>query len=168
MRIDGLNDLMKDLLLFARPPQPKPAPVDIGSLVKSTASLLSADPALANVAVEINGSAPPVIADAELLKIVFVNLLMNAAHAMEGQGVIRVSVAPADGSCQVVFQDTGPGIPLDVRNRIFMPFFTTKSRGTGLGLPTAKQIVEAHAGRINIDCPPSGGTTVTVQLPTGR
>jgi two-component system sensor histidine kinase AtoS len=96
---------------------------------------------------------------------VFVNLLMNAAHAMDGQGVIRVSVMPADQVCHVVVQDSGPGIPPDVRERIFTPFFTTKSRGTGLGLPTAKRIVEAHSGQIEIDCPPGGGTTVTVQLP---
>jgi two-component system sensor kinase FixL len=164
-RIDGLNDLMKDLLLFARPPQPKPAPLDLESLIHATASLLTEDPALANVGVEIEGSAPVVLGDADLLKIVFVNLLMNAAHAMEGQGVIRVSVTRAGGACRVEVQDSGPGIPPDVRERIFTPFFTTKSRGTGLGLPTAKRIIEAHTGRIDIDCPPGGGTTVTVQLP---
>jgi PAS domain S-box-containing protein len=164
-RIDGLNDLMKDLLLFARPPQPRPAPIDISNLVKSTANLLTEDPSLATVGVEVEGTAQPVMADAELLKIVFVNLLMNAAHAMEGQGVIRISVVPADQVCHVVVQDSGPGIPPDVRERIFTPFFTTKSRGTGLGLPTAKRIVEAHAGHIEIDCPPGGGTMVTVQLP---
>jgi PAS domain S-box-containing protein len=164
-RIDGLNNLMKDLLLFARPPQPRPAPVDISNLVRSTAALLTEDPSLATVGVEVEGTAQPVMADAELLKIVFVNLLMNAAHAMEGHGVIRVSVVPADQVCHVVVQDSGPGIPPDVRERIFAPFFTTKSRGTGLGLPTAKRIVEAHAGQIEIDCPPGGGTTVTVQLP---
>jgi two-component system sensor kinase FixL len=164
-RIDGLNDLMKDLLLFARPPQPKPAPLDLESLIHSTASLLTEDPALANVGVEIEGSALVVLGDADLLKIVFVNLLMNAAHAMEGHGVIRVSVTRAGGACRVEVQDSGPGIPPDVRERIFTPFFTTKSRGTGLGLPTAKRIIEAHTGRIDIDCPSGGGTTVTVQLP---
>jgi PAS domain S-box-containing protein len=164
-RIDGLNDLMKDLLLFARPPQPKPAPVDLESLVKTTASLLTEEPALANVGVEIEGSAPLVMGDAELLKIVFVNLLMNAAHAMEGHGVIRVSVTRADRACRIEVQDSGPGIAPDVRERIFTPFFTTKSRGTGFGLPTAKRIIEAHTGRIDIDCTPGGGTTVTVQLP---
>jgi signal transduction histidine kinase len=66
----------------------------------------------------------------------------------------------------VRFSDSGPGIPADVRARIFTPFFTTKSRGSGLGLPTAKRLVEAHHGTIDVDCPPAGGTTVTVRLPT--
>jgi two-component system sensor kinase FixL len=164
-RIDGLNELMKDLLLFARPPQPRPAPLDVAAVISSTVTLLAADPALNSVRVEIAGSAPPVRADAELLKIAFVNVLVNGAHAMHGQGVIRVSVRSVDSRCEIVFQDSGPGIPPDIRERIFTPFFTTKSRGTGLGLPTAKRLIEAHAGTIDIQCPPGGGTIVTVQLP---
>lgn len=91
---------------------------------------------------------------------------MNGAHAMQGQGVIRVSVSAVDSRCQIAFQDGGSGIPPDIREKVFAPFFTTKSRGTWLGLPTAKRLIEAHAGTIGIDCPPGGGTTVIVQLPT--
>jgi two-component system sensor histidine kinase AtoS len=61
--------------------------------------------------------------------------------------------------------NAGPGNPADVREKIFTPFFTTKSRGSGLGLPTAKRMVEAHDGQITIDCPPAGGTTVVIRLP---
>jgi two-component system, LuxR family, sensor kinase FixL len=164
-RIDGLNNLMKDLLLFARPPQPNPSPVDVAALVATTADLLAADPSVAGVNVKVEGTAPPIMADPELLKIVFVNLLVNSAHAMHGNGTIRVSVAPRGHACHVAVQDSGPGIPPDIRDRIFTPFFTTKARGSGLGLPTAKRLIEAHAGSIRIDCPPSGGTTVTIQLP---
>jgi two-component system sensor kinase FixL len=164
-RIDGLNDLMKDLLLFARPPQPKPTPVDVAALVAATASLLSADPAAAGVRVEVKGSAPSILADPDLLRIVFVNLLVNGAQAMNGQGVLRVSVAPVDGVCQISIQDDGPGIPADIREKIFTPFFTTKSKGTGLGLPTVKRLIDAHAGRIDVECPKSGGTTITICLP---
>jgi PAS domain S-box-containing protein len=165
-RIDALNALMKDLLLFARPPQPKPSPVQLNTLIRSTAELLSADPALRGIRVEVEGSAPAVLADPDLLKIVFVNLLVNGAHAMNGEGTLRVGIGSQAHTAEVAFRDTGPGIPADVRTRIFTPFFTTKSRGSGLGLPTAKRLVEAHHGTIHIDCPPSGGTTVTVQLPT--
>ncbi len=98
-RIDGLNDLMKDLLLFARPPQLRPAPVDVATLVATTADLLRGDQSVAGIQVNIEGSAPPIMADPELLKIVFVNLLVNGAHAMHGRGVIRVSVGPVDHSC---------------------------------------------------------------------
>jgi len=164
-RIDSLNNLMKDLLLFARPPQPKPAPVDVPALVTTTADLLAEDPAVRGVRVEVQGNAPPVLADAELLKIVFVNLLVNGAHAMHGEGVLRVIITSVDSQCEIAFTDTGPGIPADIRQKIFTPFFTTKSRGSGLGLPTAKRLVEAHAGTIGIHCPSGGGTTVTVVLP---
>lgn len=164
-RIDALNDLMKDLLLFARPPQIKPAQVEIRSLVTSTAELLAEDPALRDVHVAVEGSAAPVLADAGLLRIVFLNLMVNSAHAMKGQGAIRVSVDSGSEGCRIAFADTGPGIAPDVREKIFTPFFTTKSRGSGLGLPTAKRLVEAHHGTISVQCPPGGGTTITVQLP---
>ena len=83
-------------------------------------------------------------------------------------GTIRVSVTADDGRCQITFSDSGPGIPQDVREKVFTPFFTTKSRGTGLGLPTARQLVEAHAGTIRVDCPSAGGTVVAVQLPISK
>ena len=66
---------------------------------------------------------------------------------------------------KIAFSDAGPGIPNDVRDKVFTPFFTTKSRGSGLGLPTAKRFVEAHNGQIAIDCPPAGGTTVVIRIP---
>jgi two-component system sensor kinase FixL len=164
-RIDSLDAMMKDLLLFARPPKPKRSPTDLVPLLTATAGLLKADEGAKQVDVEIEGSAPPVPADGEMLKMVFHNLLINGAHAMQGQGTIRVRVSTADHALRVSVSDHGPGIPEDVRDKIFTPFFTTKRRGTGLGLPTAKRFIEAHDGRITVDCPPSGGTTVTVQLP---
>ena len=115
--------------------------------------------------VSIEGAAPRILADTELLKIVFVNLLVNAAHAMQGRGRIRVSITSDADTCHVAVADEGPGIPAESLERNFLPFYTTKSRGSGLGLPTAKRIVEAHRGRITITCPTAGGTIVTVQLP---
>lgn len=164
-RIDALSELMKDLLLFARPPQPHPTSVEIPALVTATAQLLRADPALKDVLVSVEGTAPVVQADPGLLKIVFVNLLVNSAQAMKGQGAVSVRVSTADGMCIVTFSDSGPGIPLEVRERVFKPFFTTKARGTGLGLATARRLVEAHRGTISVSCPAEGGTVVTVQLP---
>jgi len=164
-RIDALNDLMQDLLLFARTPQPRLALVEIARLLELTADLLSKDPALSDLRVEVVGAAPAILGDANLLKIVFENLFINAAHAMHGHGVIRASVTPGEGSHVVRIMDAGPGIPPEVREKLFRPFFTTKSRGTGLGLSTAKRLVEAHSGSIAVECPPGGGTTVIVQLP---
>jgi PAS domain S-box-containing protein len=164
-RIDALDEMMKDLLLFARPPKPRRAPTDLVPLVTTTAKLLSQDPALQEVDVEVEGSAPPVSADPDMLRIVFQNLLINSAHAMQGKGRIRVAVGTIDAACQIAFVDSGPGIPDDIRDKLFTPFFTTKSRGSGLGLPTAKRLIEAHNGQIAIDCPPAGGTSVVVRLP---
>jgi len=167
-RIDTLNDLIKDLLLFARPPQPRPQPVDLADLIRTTADLVTRDPALKGVAIQMEGSAAPVLADPELLKIVFHNLLVNGAQAMQGQGELRVTLHSIDGRSRVEFRDAGPGIGADVLEKIFTPFFTTKARGTGLGLATARRIVDAHAGTIAIACPSSGGTTVTVDLPAAH
>lgn len=164
-RIDSLDAMMKDLLVFARPPQPKLAPTEIVPLLAATASLLREDAGAREVTVHLEGSAPPVPADGEMLKMVFHNLLINSAHAMHGRGRIGIHVGAADGACHITIVDQGPGMSPDVREKIFIPFFTTKQRGTGLGLPTAKRFIEAHHGRITIDCPPSGGTIVTVQLP---
>jgi two-component system sensor kinase FixL len=166
-RIDALDQMVKDLLLFARPPTPKPTPIDLVPLVRTTASLLSTDPALRHVEIDVEGTAPPVIADPDMMRVVFQNLLINSAHAMQGKGRIRVAVEPADSICQIAFVDAGPGIPPDLRDKIFTPFFTTKTRGSGLGLPTVKRLIEAHNGQIAIHCPPSGGTTVMIRLPMG-
>jgi two-component system sensor histidine kinase AtoS len=167
-RIDALNGLIQDLLVFARPPQPRPSVVELSPLIQTTMELLDGDPALQHVDVQIAGSCPPVVADPELLKIVFQNLIVNSAQAMHGRGRIDIVVAEARGDGQVRLTDSGPGIPPEVREKIFTPFFTTKSRGTGLGLPTAKRLIEAHRGTIQIECPASGGTRVTLQLPLAR
>ena len=164
-RIDALDQMMKDLLLFARPPRPRRAAVDVIPLMRTTANLLNEDPALKQVAIEIDGAAPLVSADPDMLKVVFQNLLINSAHAMQGRGRIKITVELVDTTCQIAFADRGPGIPPDVRQKIFTPFFTTKSRGSGLGLPTVKRLIEAHDGRVAVECPPTGGTTVFIHLP---
>ena len=164
-RIDALDALVGDLLLFARAPQPHLTSVDIGLLVALTGELLRRDPAMRQLELAIQGSCPPIEADAELLKIVFHNLLLNAAQAMDGDGALQVHIRAADGTCQVAIRDRGPGIPSDVRDRMFLPFVTTKARGSGLGLATAKRLVEAHHGDIKVDFPPDGGTIMTVRIP---
>jgi two-component system sensor kinase FixL len=164
-RIDSLDAMIKDLLLFARPPSLKRTTADVVSLVKATVELLDQDPLLRDVKVNVKGTAPPLSADVGMMKIVFQNVLINSAHAMRGNGRIDVTIAAVDSRCDIAFADTGPGIPEDIRDKIFTPFFTTKSRGSGLGLPTAKRLVEAHGGEIAVTCPPGGGTTVVVRLP---
>jgi two-component system sensor kinase FixL len=164
-RIDALNDLMKDLLLFARPPQPRIAAVDPLPILTMVIGLIGQDPGARHMAIEVEGSSPPISADADLLKLILQNLLQNAVHAMRGKGRIQVTVESADAVCTIAIADAGPGIPPEVREKLFTPFLTTKSRGTGLGLSTAKRFVEAQSGSIAIDCPAAGGTTVVVRFP---
>ena len=156
-RVDALDSMMKDLLLFARPPRPKLRPVDVVPLIDSTAALIKKDVALHEVEVEVVGAAPAILGDPEMLTMVFQNLLLNGAHATAGKGRLHIDVAADGQACSITINDDGPGIPPDVREKIFTPFFTTKAQGTGLGLPTAKRFIEAHHGRISIDCPPTGG-----------
>lgn len=164
-RIDALSELMKDLLLFARPPTPQPQLTNVAALVSTTVELLREDPSLRHVTVRIDGAGPPTMADARLLQIVVHNLLVNSGQAMGGTGEIRVSISDAGETCRIVVADTGPGIPADIREKVFTPFFTTKARGSGLGLPTCRRLIEAHRGTIETHSPPEGGTIVTVQLP---
>jgi PAS domain S-box-containing protein len=164
-RLDSLNNIVDDMLVFARPREPKIAPVVLEDVLRRTAALLKKDPAHAASRVEIANTRVLVQADPEQLQLVLVNLFLNAAQATNSQGLIRVAVSTDDGMHRIVIADDGPGIPADVRERIFEPFFTTKHRGTGLGLPTAKRVVERHGGSIAMECPPTGGTVVTVSLP---
>jgi PAS domain S-box-containing protein len=167
-RLDSLNEMVHDLLLFARPRAPRIASVIVGPLVEATALLLKRDPVFALVDVGVHDGQQTVDADSELLQIVFSNLLLNAAQAMNGEGRVDVTVARQNGRCEIAFRDTGPGMPPEVRERMFEPFFTTKHRGTGLGLSTARRVVEQHHGEIRAECPPEGGTVVIVALPASR
>jgi signal transduction histidine kinase len=137
--------------------------VDVGALAHESAGLLAADPALAGTRVTIEGSAQ-VLADADMLRRVFTNLVLNAAHAMEGKGHVGVSVDETETDVVVRVADDGPGIPADMRERIFEPFVTTKSRGTGLGLPLARRHVEAHGGSLELADTVRGATFV-IRLP---
>jgi two-component system sensor kinase FixL len=167
-RLDGLNDLIQDLLVFARPPKPNLAPTNVREVLAGVAGLLKRDPAFAALDVTIAGEPAPLSADANLMTIVFQNLLMNAAQAVQGRGVVDVTISAVDGWQRVEIADRGPGIPAEIKAALFRPFKTTKARGTGLGMATAKRLVELHGGRIAVSSPEAGGTTVTVDLPIGR
>jgi signal transduction histidine kinase len=164
-RVDSLNDIVQDLLVFARPREPQLAPVALIDLLESTSALLRRDPAYANLAIELSGARPVVQADVEQLRVVFLNLMLNAAQVTGASVRFRVTISADDLAAGVAIADDGPGIPAEIRARIFEPFFTTKHRGTGLGLPTARRVVERHRGTVEVECPPSGGTVVTVTLP---
>jgi two-component system sensor kinase FixL len=164
-RLDALNGLINDLLLFARAPRPVLAPVSLPPLIGRTVELLSTDPTFAGHAVTVAGDAPTIQADPELLKIVFQNLLINAAQASPAGIGIVVRLDADARACRVHVSDSGPGIPAEIRDKLFRPFVTTRARGTGLGLSIARRLVEAQGGSIAVDSPPEGGTVIAVTLP---
>jgi two-component system sensor histidine kinase PilS (NtrC family) len=164
-RIDTLNDIVQDLLLFARPRQPQFETAPVNVLVAETVSLLKNDPRFRDVDIVVEHSQARVVVDLEQIKLVLLNLLINGAQAMDGRGRITVQVRSTDGWHELRVIDQGAGIPDEVREHLFEPFFTTKHRGTGLGLATAQRILEGHGGLITLDCPPGGGTVAAVRLP---
>jgi PAS domain S-box-containing protein len=164
-RLDALSAMMTDLLLFARPPKPRLVRVDVAALIESLLSFLRMDPAWHDVECRVEGTTWMVTADAELLKVALQNLLINALHAMGGQGRLAIVLSRTDDQAQIDIVDSGPGIPEDVQSRLFTPFFTTKARGTGLGLATVKRIADAHRGEIRVVATGAAGTTVRLSLP---
>lgn len=165
-RLDALNDLIQDLLVFARPPAPKLGRVNLKSLIDSVVTLLKRDPAYHSLAIHVDGASPVALGDSNLLTIAVQNLLINAAQAQHGKGDIRVTLSEQDALSRIEIADQGPGIPAEIRAALFRPFKTTKARGTGLGMATAKRLLESQSGLIEVDCPPQGGTVITLLIPS--
>ncbi len=164
-RLGGLNALVRDLLVFARPRAPHLEPIQIAPLLAEIVAELRRDPAFRDLKIEIEGDNPWIRGDTELLRSVFFNLALNGAQAAGRTGTLRVVTAAQNVHCDVSLTDSGPGISEEIRAKVFDPFFTTKHRGSGLGLPVAKRVAEAHGGRILLTSPPEGGTVAIVRLP---
>jgi signal transduction histidine kinase len=128
--------------------------------------LLKRDPAFRDLDVTIEGDVPHALADANLATISLQNLLINAGQAQQGRGTVRVILDATPGSNRIQIVDEGPGIPAEIRAELYRPFKTTKARGTGLGMATAKRLIESQSGTIAVECPPGGGTVVTLTLPS--
>ncbi len=171
-----LDQLMRDVLLFARPLELKMEPVDLAGTLETILQRWKPRMGQANVRphTEFQPGLPPVPADPRALEQVLVNLISNAIQAMPEGGTlsVRLSAKPSAtaGGAMIELQiaDTGPGIPPDQVARIFDPFFTTKKDGTGLGLAISRRIVAAHKGSIQAESYPGAGTLFTIRLPSGR
>jgi signal transduction histidine kinase len=164
----ALSNMVTDFLNFARPVNAYIYEVDIVELLRAVlADLRNLRPG----GYDINFHAVDeaiVPCDATLMRQSFLNLLINAVEALDGKGVIsvRAGLSQDRGHVRVVIEDSGRGIPEDHLNKIFIPFFTTKAHGTGLGLPLVQKIVIAHNGRIEVQSSEGKGTRFTVNLPT--
>ena len=179
---DRLSRLLGEFLDFARTRATVIKPVDLGAIARGAASLASAHPSRAE-GVVVNCSAPgsPYVieADEDLLHRAIFNLALNAVQAAPAGGRVDVDIVPLppdevpvgagfdDGAVALHVTDNGPGIPLDLRSRIFEPFVTTKEGGSGLGLPVVHRAVEAHRGLVLVDSS-SHGTRFTMLLPLAQ
>jgi PAS domain S-box-containing protein len=159
--------LARNLLSFARETPREWRSVDLNEVVRNVLLLVTADFARQHIRVvsRLQEPLPPVLAHANALEQVLLNLVTNAAEAMTEPGDITVTTAAADGRVQVVVADTGRGIAADDLDHIFDPFFTTKASGTGLGLSVSFGIVEDHGGTIEVDSTVGKGTAFVVSLP---
>ena len=167
-RIDSLSDLIDDLMVFARPRPLRLAAAPFKELVRDAARMVKQELDGHAVAIDIACDENLVaVVDAELIQAAVLNLLLNAAQAMDGSGTIHVAVRRDEGRIAIVVTDSGPGMRPDVLGRVFEPFFTTKARGGGLGLPIALRTAEMHGGTLTLTCPPTGGTVATLTLSLG-
>jgi PAS domain S-box-containing protein len=164
-RIDALTSLIQDLLLFAKPRALRPEAIELRPLLLDAVASLHRDPAGEHVRAEIEGPEVALTGDSELLRAAFLNLLLNAAQAMNGKGAIHVAVGAEQEWVRIDVRDEGPGIPAELRERVFEPFYTTKAHGGGLGLAIVRRTVDLHGGTIAVVSPPEGGTVMTMRLP---
>jgi two-component system sensor histidine kinase HydH len=168
--VERLNRVVRQLLDLSRPMEMKKVRTSVGSLIEHTLKLTEVQARKRGVAIktDIDAGTPDVRVDPDRIKQVLLNLCLNALEAMKAGGVLTLSLGRQDKRMlRVVISDTGPGIPREEMERVFDPFYTTKTSGTGLGLAIVHRIVEAHAGEIRITTEPGGGTTFTVLLPIG-
>jgi len=157
---DRLERLAREFADFGRMPEGAQSEVDLQELLEELGR--TGVPDGVRVSVEANGGRRSVMGHYEPLRRAFANLLRNAAEAMKGRGAIDVRVTGDAAGCVVTIADHGPGIPEDLRPRIFEPYFTTKQDGTGLGLALVRQTIDAHRGTISVTETPGGGATFTM------
>ena len=157
------------LLGFARSPESVRDRVDLSRLVEETVNSLRPQKLFKDLKMQsqVAGKDLFVNGDADQLRQVMINVLLNAAQALQGKGELQVSLYQSDVYAVICVDDNGPGIPASDREKIFQPFYSTKAHGegTGLGLPLCRKIVDALGGQIVAESAPLGGARLTVSLP---
>jgi signal transduction histidine kinase len=174
------NAIVLEVLDFVRPIRLQVERISLADVVRDAISMAESHIARGQVQVQVAlpGDLAPIQGDPYQLRQLFTNLLTNAFEALGGSGLVRIAAKqlpaeeePSAGAetpvpmIQMEVTDSGPGIPADVMEKIFNPFFTTKPQGSGLGLAIVRKIVDAHDGRIDVSARPEGGTRFGVTLP---
>ncbi|MCU0554938.1 MAG: ATP-binding protein [Syntrophales bacterium] len=164
--IGRIDNVIGELLNLAQPREMHPEPADVNRLIGDVADFLAGLCRKKQIELRLQFSlVPPVAMDRKAMREVVVNVALNAIQSMKRSGSLTIRTAsPGRGRVQITVEDTGEGIPPEIRERIFDPFFTTRPDGTGLGLSNCHRIVEAHEGSIHIEDGPAGGTRVHVVL----
>ncbi len=164
-RLDGK---VNDLLIYARPSLPARELVDPLKLIRTTVRLISDEPRFKNIRIVVRGprDLPAFPMDPGQIQQVIVNLVLNATQAMNRSGEIRIAARRLEGGgLEMSVEDTGPGVPQEIAEEIFRPFFTTRAGGTGLGLAISRKIVESHGGALHLGRAPGGGARLVITLP---
>ena len=163
--------IVSELLEFSRQSIGKQSAFKLEDLMDSCLNLLTKQAVFQNIHLsrKIEPNMPTMLGDMGQLQQVFTNLFLNAADAMEGVGKLHIEAEYISTESKFVIQvsDEGPGIPVEMRDKIFDIFYTSKpvGKGTGLGLSISQNIISLHGGSIRFECPPEGGTTFTIELP---
>ncbi len=168
--IENIDRILTNFMGFVKQKSFEFSDVNLNQLIDRVLSLATFDIENSGIVVhkDMLDALPAVKADRALLEQVFLNLIINAVHAMPGGGEIRISGKSDETFVEIMIWDKGSGIPSDIRAKIFDPFFTTKASGTGLGLSIAYNIVKSHGGRLFFNSNDSKGTVFTVRLPRGN
>lgn len=164
-KLDSLDRMVGNLLLFSRPQDVKLQPLSLQPLLQEICESFKTSVRRSGIDLKLLGDECFVEADAERLRVVITNLLDNAAQAMNDQGAISVEVDASSSVARIVVADDGPGVAPEIRDRIFEPFFSGAEGHTGLGLAIALQGAVAHGGTIAAHDAPSGGALFVVSLP---
>ncbi|MBU0545570.1 MAG: two-component sensor histidine kinase [Proteobacteria bacterium] len=162
-----LNNIITDFLDFAKPKNPDFIPCHIEDILEKNIVFLAQQFKDSGCTVETvrASNLPEVFADSNMLYQAFLNVLINSMQAMPDGGKVSVSVSSDHEGIIILFEDEGKGIPDDLLNKIWDPFFSTKDKGTGLGLGIVKKIIEAHSGIIEISNRPVQGVLVRIKIP---
>ncbi len=169
-QVTALDALTEEYLAFARFPRPQFEEDSVNEMVAAVAEFVRplATRQGISVRLETDPAVPPMAIDRSLLRQAVLNLVKNGLEALSQGGVLTATTRCLDDTVEISVSDTGPGIPLEVGQRLFEQFFTTKPQGTGLGLSISRQIVEEHGGRIGWSSVIGAGTTFTISLPIKR
>jgi len=166
--VEGLRRLVDEFSRFARMPSLAPKAIDLHRLLDGVIALYSETHPTVALRSDFAHDVPVVEADGDQLKRALLNLIDNAVEAGASEVIVATGFNRVAGRLQIVVADNGPGVLADVREKVFLPYFSTKATGMGLGLPIVHQIVTDHGGHIRVDDNPPRGSRFIIDLPVIR